>query len=92
MGAGETMEFISGKERGQYYMGCLDDSIDENNPVRFVDAYVSQLDVSALGFQNRKNYFMSMPERTASRICSILWTTAILEPILISRVSVGWSR
>ena len=33
-------------------MGCLDDSIDENNPVRFVDAYVSQLDVGALGFQN----------------------------------------
>ena len=33
-------------------MGCLDDSIDENNPVRFVDAYVSQLDVSELGFES----------------------------------------
>ena len=46
------MEFITGRERGQYYIGCLEDSIDENNPVRFVDAYVSQLDISALGFKN----------------------------------------
>ena len=52
------MEFITGKDRGQYYMGCLEDSIDENNPVRFVDAYVSQLDVTALGFQS------SIPQET----------------------------
>lgn len=49
---GGTMDYISGKNREQYYMGCLEDSIEENNPVRFVDAYVSQLNMGALGFQN----------------------------------------
>ena len=46
------MDYISGKNQEQYYMGCLEDSIEENNPVRFVDAYVSQLNTGALGFQN----------------------------------------
>ena len=46
------MEFISGMNRWQYFTGCLDDSVDESNPVRFIDAYVSQLDMARLGFRN----------------------------------------
>lgn len=32
------MEFISGTDKRQYFTGCLDDVIDENDPVRFIDA------------------------------------------------------
>lgn len=46
------MEFMSGTDRWQYSMGCLDDAIDENNPVRFIDAYISRLDMKELGFEN----------------------------------------
>lgn len=46
------MEFISGTDRRQYTMCCLNDVIDENNPVRFIDVYVSQLDMTGLGFSN----------------------------------------
>ena len=52
------MEFISGTDRRQYSMVCLDDAIDENNPVRFIDAYVTQLDMKELGFEN------SEPQKT----------------------------
>lgn len=48
------MEFITGTDRMQYTMGCLDDAIDENNPVRFIDAYVSRLNMKELGFENSK--------------------------------------
>lgn len=46
------MNFILGESRNQYYMGCLNDMIDENNPVRFIDTYVSRLDMDRLGFEN----------------------------------------
>lgn len=52
------MNFISGINREQYFVGCINDTIDENNPVRFIDAYVSQLDITNLGFKN------SMPQET----------------------------
>lgn len=29
---------------------CIDDYVDENNPVRAVDAFVDMLDLAALGF------------------------------------------
>jgi hypothetical protein len=29
---------------------CLDDYVDENNPVRVIEAFVGQLDLAALGF------------------------------------------
>lgn len=48
------MEFIAGLDRAQYtcYMGCLDDIVSDNNPVRFIDAYVDKLDMVDLCFQS----------------------------------------
>jgi transposase len=45
--------FVEGSDRGQSTLlpECLDDWIDENNPVRVIDAFVDALDLAALGFE-----------------------------------------
>lgn len=45
-------EFIEGAERSQsvLFPERLEDWISEDNPVRAVDAFVDELDLSALGF------------------------------------------
>ena len=44
--------FVEGTARGQSTLlpECLDDWIDENNPVRVIDAFVDALDLGELGF------------------------------------------
>jgi len=44
--------FIEGAVRGQATLlpECLDDWIDEDNPVRVIDAFVDELDLGVLGF------------------------------------------
>ena len=44
--------FVEGEDRCQVTLlpECLDDFIDENNPVRVVDAFVDELDLRGLGF------------------------------------------
>jgi transposase len=44
--------FVEGADRGQSTLlpECLDDWIDEENPVRVIDAFVDALDLRALGF------------------------------------------
>ena len=44
--------FVEGMDRGQttLFPECLEDWIDENNPVRAVDVFVDELDLSELGF------------------------------------------
>ena len=44
--------FIAGADRGQSTLlpECLDDFIDESNPVRVIDAFVDALDLGELGF------------------------------------------
>jgi len=44
--------FVSGADRSQttLFPVCLDDWIDEDNPVRVVDAFVDALDLGELGF------------------------------------------
>src|SRR5690348_7005048 len=44
--------FVEGIDRGQstLFPECLDDWVDENNPVRVIDAFVDTLDLAALGF------------------------------------------
>jgi hypothetical protein len=44
--------FVEGTDRGQstLFPECLEDWIDENNPVRVIDAFVDKLDLSGLGF------------------------------------------
>src|SRR5436189_2968642 len=44
--------FVEGTDRGQstFFPECLEDWIDEDNPVRVIDAFVDKLDLSGLGF------------------------------------------
>ena len=44
--------FVEGVDRGQrtLFPECLEDWIDEGNPVRAIDAFVEKLDLSGLGF------------------------------------------
>src|SRR5262249_21317036 len=46
--------FIAGADRGQTTLlpECLDDFIDESNPVRVIDAFVDALDSAELGFDS----------------------------------------
>jgi transposase len=45
--------FVSGADRGQTTLlpECLDDFIDESDPVRVIDAFVDALDLAVLGFE-----------------------------------------
>jgi transposase len=45
--------FLVGTDRGQPTLlpECLDEWIDESNPVRAVDAFVDALDLGQLGFE-----------------------------------------
>ena len=45
--------FVKGLDRGQatLFPECLDDWIDEDNPVRVIDAFVDALDLAELGFE-----------------------------------------
>ena len=45
--------FVEGMDRGQSTLlpECLDDWIDENNPVRVIDAFVEALNLAELGFR-----------------------------------------
>jgi transposase len=45
--------FVEGVDRGQLTLlpGSLDDWVDENNPVRVIDAFVEALDLKELGFE-----------------------------------------
>ena len=44
--------FVAGADRSQktLFPECLDDWIDEDNPVRVVDAFVDAVDLGELGF------------------------------------------
>jgi transposase len=45
-------QFIEGVDRQQAMLlpECLDDYVDENNPVRVIDAFLEMLDLAVLGF------------------------------------------
>jgi transposase len=45
------MQHITPKNRQQYEFVNLEDFIDKNNPVRFVDAFVDKLELGKLGFK-----------------------------------------
>src|SRR5579871_4450783 len=50
------MRYVAGVERTQavLFPQSLDEYISEDNPVRFIDAYVAELDLMKLGFVHAK--------------------------------------
>ncbi len=47
-----SMAHISGHDRSQMFLlpEAVDDYVDADNPVRFIDAFVDELDLTAAGF------------------------------------------
>lgn len=45
--------FVEEADRGQWTLlpECLDDFVDESNPVRVIDAFVATLDLSEMSFE-----------------------------------------
>lgn len=50
------MRYIKGTDRHQSFLlpESVDEYVDENNPVRFIDAFVDELDLAALGFTHAR--------------------------------------
>lgn len=45
------MDYIQASNRHQISFGCLDEQIDADHPVRFIEAFVEQLDLDQLQYQ-----------------------------------------
>jgi transposase len=67
--------FIEGTDRGQstLFPECLEDWIDENNPVQVIDVFVDELDLAELRFDGitpeatgRPSYHPGLPTRSLS--------------------------
>ena len=65
--------FVEGVDRGQstLFPECLDDWIDEDNPVRVIDVFVDELDLSALDFGGVDPKGLQ-PPRACARAMTIL--------------------
>jgi transposase len=44
------MDYIQGNNRAQIRMNCLEEQIEADHQVRFIDAFVDKLDLAALGY------------------------------------------
>jgi transposase len=61
--------FVEGQDRGQsaLFPECLEDWIDENNPVRVIDVLVDGLDLPDLGFADVELYFRAVSPSPSRR-------------------------
>ena len=47
------MQYIQGIQRNQLQVVSLEDTINQDNPVRFIDAFVNSIDLEKIGFTPR---------------------------------------
>ena len=78
--------FVEGADRGQstLFPECLDDWVDENNPVRVIDAFVDMLDFGELGFARVEPADTGWPAYHASTLLK-LYTYGYLNRVQSSR-------
>ena len=76
--------FVEGTDRGQstLFPECLEDWIDQNNPVQVIDVFVDELDLAELGFDG------VAPEATGRPS----YHPSVLLKLYISAISIGFSR
>src|SRR5436190_4114256 len=77
--------FVEGTDRGRstFLPECLDDWIDESNPVRVVDAFVDALDLAELGFDGVVSEVTGRPSYHPSALLKLyLWLSqpSAIEP------------
>jgi len=68
--------FVEGEDRQQVMLlpHCLDDYVTENNPVRVIEAFIDELDLTTLGFEGvvpRGNRSPSLPSGDAAEDLSL---------------------
>ena len=68
MGNADMKRFIEGESRDQVTLlpECLDDYIGEDNPVRVIDLFVDELDMTSLGFDGAAPAATWLPSITSS--------------------------
>jgi transposase len=78
--------FVAGADRGQSTLlpECLDDFIDESNPVRVIDAFVEALDLAELGFDGVEPAATGRPSYHPS-VCLKLYIYGYLNRVQSSR-------
>jgi hypothetical protein len=70
------MQIISTYQRQQLEFGCLEDKIEHDNPVRFIDAFVEHIDLDKLGFKARATKQEGRPAFDASPLLACSQQTA----------------
>ena len=70
--------FVEEADRGQWTLlpECLDDFIDESNPVRVIDVFVDALDLAEMSFEGLSQQQL-VGRRTTPRFSSSFTFTAI---------------
>ena len=78
------MKYVEKRDRSQisFLPECVEDYIDEENPVRVIDAFVDSLDMEALGFQKAKPAQTGRPA-----LCAVLWALPGLPCMRLSKAS-----
>src|SRR3974377_2336193 len=65
--------FVEGTDRGQstLFPECLEDWIDQNNPVQVIDVFVDELDLAELGFDGVASEATGRPSYTPSDLLKL---------------------
>jgi transposase len=76
--------FIEGTDRGQstLFPECLEDWIDENNPVQVIDVFVDEVDLAELGFDGVAPELTGQPS----------YHPSVLRSSTSTAISIGFSR
>ena len=84
------MGYVLGEDRSQIVLfpECLDDYIQPDNPIRFVEAFVERLDLGELGFQKLSRKNAGGPLMTLGSCCG--YTSRLLDTY--GRVGTGRER
>ena len=88
--------FVEGMDRGQATLlpVCLEDWVDENNPVRAVDVFVDALDLVELGFDGAQPMATGRPGYKPSAASLRYWVQSSFTVIALAssrRSSAGFS-
>ena len=84
------MGHVCGVERTQavLFPQSLDEYINEDNPVRFIDAYVASLDLVELGFAHATPSLLGGRRMTRAICCACTFTATSIGCVPVG----GWRR
>ena len=85
------MQHITGISRNQITIVSLESSIASDNPIRFIDAFVENIDLKALGFEvqtlKTEGGLVLIPRFFSSFICKAISTDFVVQVNLKNNAS-----